>query len=115
MLFENGAPRACLVATTAHELVHIWQYSHWNWPLMQAKYGGLFLAVCEGMAKWAEIQYLYLAGEVAIAQRFLQEEVNRDDVYGYGLKLFLNHYPLSTGIFLEGETPFQNVNEPIEI
>lgn len=115
IVFENGTPRMSLIATAAHELTHIWQYSHWDWAAMQAKYGNKFLAVCEGMAKWAEIQYLFLLNETEQARRFLENEVARDDVYGYGLRLFLNEYPLSEGICLKGKTPFQNVNEPLPL
>lgn len=115
MCFENGTPRLSLIATTAHELTHIWQYSHWDWAAMQAKYGGLFLAVCEGMAKWVEIQYLYLMNETAMADRVFENEVARTDVYGYGLKMFLNQYPLSKSIVLQGPTPFADVSEPIDL
>ena len=115
MLLENGSPRVCLIATMAHELTHIWQYSHWNWAEMQLKYGGRFLAVCEGMAKWAEIQYLYLLNETSLADRFFEQEVNRSDIYGYGFRMFLNQYPLTKGICLSGQTPFGNIGEPIEL
>ena len=115
MYFENGAPRGPLTATTAHELTHIWQYSHWNWDAMQAKYGSSFLAVAEGMAKWSEIQYLFLLNEVEFAERMLSSEVARRDVYGYGLRLFLNRYPISRGIVLTGDTPFAHPSEPISM
>lgn len=115
MYFENGAPRGMLTATTAHELTHIWQYSHWNWEAMSSKYGAAFLAVCEGMAKWSEIQYLFLLNETDFALRTLEHESARNDVYGYGLRLFLNRYPLSRGIVITGDTPFKYPNEPITL
>ncbi len=115
MFFENGSPRGALVATTAHELTHIWQYSHWNWKAMEARYGERFLAVAEGMAKWVEIQYLYLLNEVEFAKRSLEHETSRTDVYGYGLRLFLNQYPISRGIILKGDTPFMHPTEPLEV
>ena len=115
MFFENGAPRGSLTATTAHELTHIWQYSHWDWAAMQAKYGGAFLAVAEGMAKWVEIQYLFLLNAVEFAMRSLEHEAARTDVYGYGLRMFLNQYPLSRGIVLKGDTPFMHRDDPLEL
>ena len=115
MLFENGAPRAPLIATTAHELTHIWQYSHWNWEAMQARYGTMFLAVAEGMAKWSEIQYLFLLNETDYASRALADEAARTDVYGYGLRLFLNQYPMSKGIVLAGDTPFKHPERPLDL
>jgi hypothetical protein len=113
MYFENGTPKASLVATSAHELTHIWQYSHWNWGAMKARYGSTFLAICEGMAKWSELQYLYLMNETAYADRFLSNEIARDDVYGYGLRLFLSRYPMSKGLLVTGATPFDNVDDPL--
>lgn len=115
MMFENGTPRVSLVSTAAHELTHIWQYSHWDWGAMQAKYGRHFLMVCEGMAQWAEIQYLYLLNETTLADRFLMREAAREDVYGYGLRLFANQYPISKGICLNGDTPFMHPDNPIEL
>ena len=115
MMFENGTPRASLVSTAAHELTHIWQYSHWSWAAMEAKYGSNFLMVAEGMAQWAEVQYLYLLNETTLADRTLKREAARDDVYGYGLRLFANAYPLSKGICLSGDTPFMHPDAPIEL
>lgn len=113
VMFENGSPKVCLTATCAHELTHIWQYTHWNDATIQKNYGSHSLAIYEGMAKWAQIQYLYLINEAAQAERTLINEVMRTDVYGYGLRLFLNEYPLSQGIMLEGDTPFNHGEEPI--
>lgn len=115
MLFENGSPRLPLIATTAHELTHIWQYSHWNLDLMKSRYGDAFLAVIEGMAKWSEIQYLFLLNETDHASRMLANEAARTDVYGYGLRLYLNQYPLSKSIVLAGDTPFKHLEYPLDI
>lgn len=113
VMFENGIPRISLIATTAHELTHIWQYSHWNAEQIDGRYGKHSLAIYEGMAKWSEIQYLYLINEAEQAERTLENEIQRTDVYGFGLRLFLNEYPLSKGIVLEGDTPFNHVDAPI--
>lgn len=115
MYFENGTPKGSLTATAAHELTHIWQYSTWDWQAMEKRYGDDFLAVVEGMAKWSEIQYLYLLNETAFADRSLANEVARTDVYGYGLRLYLQQYPLSRGIVREGPTPFDNTDLPLEL
>ncbi len=115
MYFENGTPKASLIATTAHELTHIWQYSHWDWAAMQRRYGDRFLAICEGMAKWSELQYMYLLNEKAYADRALSHEVQRTDVYGYGLRLYLKQYQMSQDILLAGDTPFMHPTEPLDI
>ena len=114
VLLENGTPRLSLIATTAHELTHIWQYTHWDAAAISARYGKLELAVYEGMAKWCELQYLYLLNETTQADRSFANEVRRDDVYGFGLRCFLKQYPLSRGISLEGETPFMHPELPLD-
>ena len=66
----NGAPRISIITTFAHELTHIWQYTHWNnrknFKKLPKKKR---LLMYEGMAKWADIQYLYLIGESNAARR----------------------------------------------
>ena len=115
MMFENGCPKTSLISTAAHELTHIWQYSNWDTKQINQKYGDYSLAIYEGMAKWAEIQYLYLLNETLQAERSLANEIQRNDVYGFGLRLFLNQYPFSTGIVLSGPTPFMNPNNPLDL
>ena len=60
-------------------------------------------------------QYLFLLNEVEFAMRSLEHEAARTDVYGYGLRMFLNQYPLSRGIVLKGDTPFMHRDEPLEL
>ena len=58
IILENGAPRISLIATFAHELTHIWQYTHWdNNSNLKKCPASKRLLIYEGMAKWAEIQY----------------------------------------------------------
>jgi len=107
ILLENGAPRISLIATFAHELTHIWQYTHWDAQenfrkCPQSKR----LLIYEGMAKWAEIQYLYLIGETSIAKREEAITRNRRDEYGLGFCLYENSYPLSRETMTCEETPF---------
>lgn len=61
---ENGAPRLSSCMTIAHELTHIWQYLNWKQSDIIAKYGkDKVLEIYEGMAKWSEIQYVYLIND----------------------------------------------------
>ena len=54
------------MATIAHELTHIWQYQNWDDKAVTEAYGAHNrLEVYEGMAKWAEIQYLLYLNETA--------------------------------------------------
>lgn len=106
---ENGSPRLAAAATIAHELTHIWQYINWDAKEKKRQYGkgSNRNIVYEGMAKWAEIQYLYLIGETSYARQ--QEEITerRNDAYGLGFVLYREKYPLSRGTELPMETPFR--------
>lgn len=115
IILENGAPRISLIATFAHELTHIWQYVHWdhNKNFKKPPLGNR-LPVYEGMAKWAEIQYLYLVGEKNVAKR--EEEItrNRDDEYGEGFRLYEERYPLTREAMMCDETPFNSNKYPLD-
>lgn len=115
IILENGAPRISLIATFAHELTHIWQYTHWDnnkelKPCAKAKR----LLIYEGMAKWAEIQYLYLVGETAVARREEYITRKRPDPYGIGFRLYEDHYPLSREAMVCDDTPFTPDRYPFE-
>lgn len=115
LYIENGAPRMSAASTIAHELTHIWQYLNWDERQIKRHYGARHAQmIYEGMAMWAEIQYLILIGEPAYAKR---EEINarlREDAYGIGFRLFLKKYPLVTGTCLTTASPFHTEdNKPI--
>ncbi|MCR5034358.1 MAG: hypothetical protein K6B42_02935 [Clostridia bacterium] len=114
LLIENGSPRMATIMTMTHELTHIWQYLNWDKKEIKEKYGQLELQVYEGMAKWAEVQYVYLIGEPALGKRSEILEASRPDVYGQGLLRFMAQYPLTEGTTLEGITPFTNVETPLD-
>ena len=96
IILENGAPRISLIATFAHELTHIWQYTHWDYNKNLKKCPkSKRLLIYEGMAKWVEIQYLYLVGETNVARREEYITRNRQDEYGIGFCLYEDRYPLS--------------------
>ena len=115
IILENGAPRISLIATFAHELTHIWQYTHWDNNKHLAKCtGNKRLLIYEGMAKWAEIQYLYLIGENTVAKR---EEIitrRRQDAYGVGFCLYESWFPLSREAMACEETPFTPDKYPFD-
>lgn len=113
LLLENGAPRMPLISTLVHELTHIWQYQNWDAQAISARYGEMTQMVYEGMAQWVAIQYLFLIGETDFAEQELENEIHRDDIYGYGLRRFANEYPFSKGIVLEGDTPFMSIESPL--
>ncbi len=104
IILENGAPRISLIATFAHELTHIWQYTHWN--NLPELIGNTRLLIYEGMAKWAEIQYLYLIGETNVARREEFITRRRQDAYGIGFCLYEDRYPLSRTAMTCEDTPF---------
>ena len=115
ILLENGAPRISLIATFAHELTHIWQYTHWDEKKNFKKCPkGKRLLIYEGMAKWAEIQYLYLVGETNVAKREEFFTKNREDEYGVGFCLYEDRYPLSREAMICEETPFSPNSYPFD-
>lgn len=115
ILLENGVPRISLIATFVHELTHIWQYTHWdNKPNFQKCPENKRLLIYEGMAKWAEIQYLYLIGETNVAKREEFLTRNRQDVYGVAFCLYEQWYPLSRKAMTFGDTPFTPDRYPLD-
>ena len=115
IILENGAPRISMIATFAHELTHIWQYVHWdnNKDFRQCAKSKRLL-IYEGMAKWVEIQYLYLIGETNVARREEYITRNREDEYGIGFCLYEERFPLSRESMCCGETPFTPEHYPFE-
>lgn len=115
LMVENGAPRMMSMLTMAHELTHIWQYLNWNQKAILKKYGkALNLQIYEGMAKWVEIQYAYLINEPATAKREEIITVNRNDEYGFGYIRYKANYPITTGTVITRETPFMNIETPLD-
>lgn len=115
IILENGAPRISLIATFAHELTHIWQYTHWDRNKKMKKCStSKRQCVYEGMAKWVEIQYLYLIGEKNVARREENITRKREDEYGIGFCLYENHYPLSREAMCCKETPFTIDHYPFD-
>ena len=66
------------------------------------------------MAKWAEIQYLYLIGETAIAKREEYITRNREDEYGAGFRLYEEEFPLSREAMTCEDTPFTPGRYPFD-
>jgi len=115
ILLENGAPRISLIATFAHELTHIWQYTHWdNKKGFKKCPKSKRLLIYEGMAKWAELQYLYLIGETAVAKREEYITRNRQDEYGIGFCLYDDYFPLSKEAMICHENPFTPDKYPFD-
>lgn len=112
LYIENGSPKLAATATIAHELTHIWQYLNWNEAEIAKKYGKQnVLEVYEGMAKWAEIQYLMLMNEKAYAKRQEITTRLRNDEYGRGFIIYEEKYPLSNDSNVT-RTPFKE-NPPL--
>lgn len=114
LYIESGSPKLAAVATMAHELTHIWQYLNWNDAKLAQTYGANnLLLLYEGMAKWVEIQYLYLIHETAYAKR--QEIITRrrQDEYGVGFVLFEKEYMLTQKAFEKSRSPFSDIQRPL--
>ncbi|WP_396657964.1 hypothetical protein [Microbacterium sp.] len=109
LFIENGSPRLAAISTTAHELAHIWQYLNWNVGRIEQRYGAHHrLAVYEGMAAWAQVQYLLHIQEFDGADRQESYVLQRTDEYGVGFRMFIERYPLSRDGDVDIDTPFRH-------
>lgn len=110
---ENGSPALAAISTIAHELTHIWQFSTWQPGMVETRYGEQNrLIVAEGMATWAQIQYLYCIREFEFADRQEAYAAQRTDEYGVGFRLFRDRYQLGRNGVIGQTTPFQ-MNHPL--
>ena len=114
ILIENGTPRLQATLIMVHEMTHIWQFLNWNDKDILRRYGKeLNLEVYEGMAKWTEVQYAYLLGEIEAGKREEMITRLRDDEYGRGFIKYAARYPLSTGPNKGEKTPFDDRVKPL--
>lgn len=113
ILVENGAPKLQSTMTMVHEMIHIWQYTNWDMEQIKNTYGQEELEIYEGMAKWVEIQYTYLIGEIAAAKRAELMTLYADPPYGPGFRKFLEKYPLDIESGNRGLTPFDDPKKPL--
>lgn len=112
---ENGSPKIAAVANIVHELTHIWQFVNWKKSKIISRYGiENELLVYEGMAKWAEIQYLLFLNEVSYAKRQEIYTRGRGDAYGQGFIKYAEQYPLVYGPGYRKTSPF-NKEWPLEL
>lgn len=106
---ENGSPRMSAVTTMAHELTHVWQNANWEEAKIKKQYGKKnVLIVYEGMATWAQIQYLLYTREDDFAEWQHTYAMSRPDEYGVGYKIFLERYPLSFDGDVDHDSPFKH-------
>jgi len=114
---ENGSPKIAAVANIVHELTHIWQFRNWNKKKLRSDYDiktrAEELIIYEGMAKWVEIQYLFLLNEVSYAKRQEIYTEGRDDEYGIGFIMYKEQYMLEYNPGFIKKSPFNKVL-PIE-
>ena len=112
---ENGAPKLAAVANIVHELTHIWQYINWDRSKIRSHYGRRNeKLIYEGMAMWAEIQYLYFLNEISYAKRQEVHTRGRNDAYGIGFIKYAEQYPLIYGPGYRKESPFKT-GWPLEL
>jgi len=108
LYIENGSPRIAAVTTMAHELTHVWQIANWDMNAIQQRYGQQNAsAVIEGMAVWAQVQYLLMTREFSQAERQFVYSMARDDEYGVGFRVFATLYPLEVDGQLGAHSPFR--------
>jgi hypothetical protein len=115
---ENGSPKIAAVANIVHELTHIWQFANWNKKKIRSYYRIKTryeeLVIYEGMAKWAEIQYLYFLNEISYAKRQEIYTEGRNDEYGEGFRKYRDQYPIKYRLGDLKSSPFSK-EYPLEL
>ncbi|MGI5894698.1 MAG: hypothetical protein ACOX6P_08925 [Candidatus Merdivicinus sp.] len=121
LMIENGAPRMDAAATIVHELTHIWQYQNWDEKSLHEVFpslSGKALSEAEteqreGMAAWAEVQYLLLIGENHRAASMETSYSVDKGIYGRGFRAYQAAFPLGRDGICPTRTPFQPGNSPL--
>ena len=94
---EDRTPELNAIETIAHEITHIWQFSNWDKTIFENEYGKEDSEILyEGMAVWAEIQFLLFLNapdEINQAKQSIESFLNREDKYGWGLYNYMKEYP----------------------
>ncbi len=109
IFIENGAPAVETAKTLVHEMTHIWQYA--NLPDLFGNVSDP--EAIEGMAVWAEVQYLASIGLKARAKDYVYSRLMQDNEYGKGLKRYLEKYPVRDSETVKTQTPFTCSKNPL--
>lgn len=112
---DNSAPRLSVIVALTHALTTAWQYINWDdkkkFPKLRGK---RYEVVSKGMLAWVEVQYLYMLGERAAAERQETRFRKAEDARGYGFCLYENEYPIIKDTIFIGESPFVTDGYPIK-
>ncbi len=107
---ENGAPRIETAKTLVHEMTHTWQYEN----IPELFNGEHDLSHTEGMAVWAEVQYLMSIGLKDRAVNYIYARLQTANEYGLGLKMYLEKFKVNDGKTAAGNSPFKCSKDPLE-
>ena len=111
LYLENGAPQLEMRKTLIHELTHMWQYEN----LPDLFIGDYPKEPVEGMAVWAEVQYLYCIGEEERAEDYMICRIKGGTEYGIGLERYLKKFPIQKSVksAKKSRTPFGCKKNPL--
>jgi hypothetical protein len=107
---ENGAPAVETAKTLVHEMTYIWQYAN----LPDLFEGGKDLVSTEGMAVWAEVQYLTSMGMKERAEAYVHNRLRQNNEYGNGLRVYLEKFPIKDKKEVHSKTPFKCSGNPLD-
>lgn len=111
---DNSAPRLSVIVALAHSLTTAWQYINWDdkkkFPKLK---GNRYEIMSKGMLAWVEVQYLYMLGERAAAERQEARFREANDARGLGFILYEKEYPIIRDTIFIGESPFVTDGYPI--
>ena len=112
IMVENGAPLWKMKSTLVHELTHIWQYTNWagHESDLTGKSGMDRDVIVEGMAVWAEVQYLMSMGRTGDSVRYRKNREADKTEYGTGMIRYIKKYPIREAAVLKTrKTPFGKI------
>jgi hypothetical protein len=114
IFIEEGTTEIDAIANFVHELTHIWQYLNWDFNKIKELYGDEdHKIISEGMAEWTATQFMLLLNHEAYTKHALnrlERTLLYENVYGWGLKFFVDEYPLVNQAEDLEKSPFDKKN-----
>ncbi|MCQ2751563.1 MAG: hypothetical protein MJ189_00410, partial [Coriobacteriales bacterium] len=111
ILVEKNMPRIAIKGCVVHELTHAWQSEQDFFKEILDKDHGR--EICEGMAAWAYVQYLFASGFKEAAYDLIKALLRRDDEIGHGYKYYYTKYPHAEEMSQLKDSPFKHPEGPI--
>lgn len=106
---ESGAPELEIAKTLIHEMTHVWQYENIKDIFEPVKDKN----AVEGMAVWAEVQYLVSKGLKERAEEYATARSYESSEYGIGFLMYRDKFPIQDKPEVHSGTPFNCKKNPL--